>query len=137
MLNKGGGGIGVRNLKLQNENLLMKWLWRCTKERTLWRNIIVTEFGGLNPWCSNFVSDPYGMAVWRTIRNFWPLVETNLSFKIGIETRIFFGMMELINHHFQICGNTEAGVSKCWTTQRWDISFRRMLNDWEADRVAS
>lgn len=71
----------------------------------------MTEFGGLNPWCSNFVSDPYGMAVWRTIRNFWPLVETNLSFKIGIETRIFFGMMELINHHFQICGNTEAGVS--------------------------
>lgn len=22
------GGLGLRNLKLQNQNLLMKWLWR-------------------------------------------------------------------------------------------------------------
>ncbi|WMV29493.1 hypothetical protein MTR67_022878 [Solanum verrucosum] len=97
----------------QNESLLVKWLWRYTKERTLWRKVIVTKFGDLNPWCSNFVSDPYGMAVWRTIRNFWPLVEANLSFKIGNRNKKFFGMMDgLINYHFQICGNTEARIKR-------------------------
>jgi len=32
LLSKERGGLGIRNLRLQNESLLMKWLWRYTEE---------------------------------------------------------------------------------------------------------
>lgn len=31
-LNKISGGLGLRNLKVQNDYLLMKWLWRYVEE---------------------------------------------------------------------------------------------------------
>lgn len=38
---------------------------------------------------------------------------------------------------FRRCNNPEAAVYECWTAQGWNLSFRRHLNDWEINRVAS
>lgn len=38
---------------------------------------------------------------------------------------------------FTICNNPEATVKERWTEHGWDLSFRRLLNDWEVDRVAN
>lgn len=53
------------------------------KKRDLWRKVIVTKFIEFYPCCSNIVSDPDGMEIWRIIRNLWPLMEANHSLKIG------------------------------------------------------
>ena len=38
--------MGVRNLKLQNNNLLNKWLWRYAEESSaLWKNVIQQKYG--------------------------------------------------------------------------------------------
>ncbi|KAG5571306.1 hypothetical protein H5410_061072 [Solanum commersonii] len=29
--------------------------------------------------------------------------------------------------------NLDARVSDCWTEQGWDISLKRLLNDWEVE----
>ena len=77
-------GLGIRNLRLQNETLLMKWLWRYAgEERALWKEVITAKYGELNPWCTENVSEPYGVGVWRTIRNLWPQTEANLFLKVG------------------------------------------------------
>lgn len=59
------------------DSLLMKWLWRYN---ALWKEVIMAKFGGLNPWCTKTVTEPYGVEVWRTIRNLWPVMEANLKF---------------------------------------------------------
>ncbi|XP_049344154.1 uncharacterized protein LOC125808498 [Solanum verrucosum] len=40
------GGLGIRNLKLHNNNLLMKWLWRYRQTGTgFWRDVIKAKYG--------------------------------------------------------------------------------------------
>ena len=47
----------------------MKWLWRYAgEERALWKEVIVAKYGEIKPWCTENVSEPYGVGVWRTIR---------------------------------------------------------------------
>ena len=36
-----------------------------------------------------------------------------------------------------ICENPEDRVCDCWIEQGWNISFRRMINVWEIERVAA
>ncbi|XP_049391971.1 uncharacterized protein LOC125856458 [Solanum stenotomum] len=43
---KSFGGLGVRNLKLYDKSLLIKWLWRFTQaNQSLWREIILHKYG--------------------------------------------------------------------------------------------
>ena len=61
MLSKERGGLGIRNLRIQNKSLLMRWLWRYTSEEgTLWKEVIVANYGKLNPLCTEIVSEHYG-----------------------------------------------------------------------------
>lgn len=40
---------GVRNLKLQNNSLLKKWLWRYNEEgQTLWKDVIQQIYGRMD-----------------------------------------------------------------------------------------
>lgn len=69
MLSKDKGGLGIKNLNLQNKSLLMKWLWRYTsEERALWNEMIMSKYGELSPWYTKPVNEPFGVGVWKTIR---------------------------------------------------------------------
>lgn len=51
ILSKDRGGLGIRNLRLQNESLLKKWLWRYTEEGSaLCKEVIKAMYGELSPW---------------------------------------------------------------------------------------
>ena len=45
-------------------------------------------------------------------------------------------LKEVFPNLFLIPVNPEVTIQECWSTQGWDISFRRRLNDWEIERVA-
>ncbi|KAG5585966.1 hypothetical protein H5410_046400 [Solanum commersonii] len=63
---------------------------------------------------------------------------TKFFHRIATSHKKFNTMEQLdIEDLFSICNNPETRVCESWTTQGWDISFRRLLNDWEVDRVAS
>ncbi|WMV11771.1 hypothetical protein MTR67_005156 [Solanum verrucosum] len=142
LLSKDRGGLGIKNLKLQNESLLKKWLWRYTEERNaLWKEVIIAKYGELNPWCTEITTEPYGVGAWRSIRNLWSQMETNLYIKVGSGSKTKFWKDVWIDQSplrdlFQICGNPDANVGDCWTKQGWDLVFRRLFNDWEVERVA-
>lgn len=36
-----------------------------------------------------------------------------------------------------LCNRTDATIHECWYAQGWNLSFKRHLNDWEVERVAS
>ena len=43
------GGLGVRDLRLFNEALLGKWLWRFMNEKdNLWRKVVTIKYGTTN-----------------------------------------------------------------------------------------
>lgn len=63
-LRKEQGGLGIKNLEIQNRCLLMKWLWRfCDEETSLWKEVIIQKFGQNSPWCSNEVNCTNGTGV--------------------------------------------------------------------------
>lgn len=42
------GGLGIKNLRVFNQALLVKCLWRYTKEpEALWKMVIENKYGGL------------------------------------------------------------------------------------------
>jgi hypothetical protein len=61
----------VKNLMLFNKALLGKWLWRfAQEENSLWRQVIVEKYGiQRGGWCSEETQAPYGVGLWRNIRN--------------------------------------------------------------------
>ncbi|WMV52569.1 hypothetical protein MTR67_045954 [Solanum verrucosum] len=145
-LHKQSGGLGIRNLGLQNRCLLSKWLWRFnTEEQALWREVIVNKYGLNGNWVSSSMNSTYGMSAWRIIRKFWPALSRHIVYKVGNGTKIIFWkenwngnetLMALFPDRFSLCTNPEETVAEVWSTHGWNIVFRRPLNDWETGRVA-
>jgi len=55
------GGLGVRDLRLLNEALLGKWLWRFMNEKdNLWRKVVVMKYGTTSlGWFPSSPNGPY------------------------------------------------------------------------------
>ncbi|WMV10716.1 hypothetical protein MTR67_004101 [Solanum verrucosum] len=146
-LSKKSGGLGIKNLGLQNRCLLSKWLWRFGKEgQALWKDVIVSKYGQTDSWTSNTVTSTYGVSVWRSIRNLWPELARNICYKVGEGTRILFwkdkwigqnSLMEDFADLYSFCDNPGESIVEMWSQQGWNITLRRLLNDWEVDRVAN
>ncbi|WMV11609.1 hypothetical protein MTR67_004994, partial [Solanum verrucosum] len=103
------------------------------------------KFGELNPWCTNVSTDTYGVGVWKTIRALWPKLEGNLQKRVGDGKRIKFWkdawkeqspLMEIFPDLFIVSNNPDGTIYDMWSAQGWNLFFRRLLNDWEIDRVA-
>ena len=86
------GGLAIRNLRLFNQALLGKWLWRFGTERDfLWRKVIATKYGSSGGgWCSNMVSGSYGVSLWKSIRKDWDSFKSFISFDIGDGSKVGF-----------------------------------------------
>ena len=56
------GGLGVRDLRLFNEALLGKWLWRFLNEKdNFWRKEVATKYGEVGfGWFPSTPSGFYG-----------------------------------------------------------------------------
>ena len=80
------GGLGIRNLRTFNQALLGKWLWRYEIKTThLWRWVIETKYGNdWEGWRTKEVSNPYGVSLWRTIRQGWPAFSKSIQFEVGV-----------------------------------------------------
>lgn len=55
------GGLGVRNLKIQNQSLMMKWLWRLAScEQALWKDLIKPKYEMEDRWSTKMITNTYG-----------------------------------------------------------------------------
>jgi len=139
------GGMGIKNLKVQNQSLLLKWLWRFVSgEQGLWKDAIVSRYTMEGLWIIKQVRSPYGVGLWRTIRNQWPKLWGNSRIVIGNGRRTSFWndvwvgqypLMQLYPVIYNLNQQKEATVADVRDNQGWNLSFRRMLNDWEIDSL--
>ena len=82
----------MRHLKVFNQVLLGKWLWRFPLEReSFWRKVIVGKFGEEEGgWTTREVRDSYGMDLWKYIRKGWEDFFLRTSIRIGNGRRTRF-----------------------------------------------
>uniref|UniRef100_A0A7C9ALA2 Reverse transcriptase domain-containing protein n=1 Tax=Opuntia streptacantha TaxID=393608 RepID=A0A7C9ALA2_OPUST len=86
------GGLGVRDLRLFNEALLGKWLWRFLNEKdNLWRKVVAIKYGTTNyGWYPSKTSGSYGCSLWRHISKCWEWFLPHFYFEVGDGTTISF-----------------------------------------------
>lgn len=138
------GVLGIKNLKVQNQCLLMKWLWKlAVEDQTLWIEVIREKYGREGNWTTKPVRSPYGVSLWRSIRNLWPKVINKSKFKVGSGSKVslwndnWLGqrtLKSLFPDIHELNQQQEAALAEVWTAQGWNLTFRRMLNDWEIDK---
>ncbi len=86
------GSLGIKNHAVLNQALLGKWLWRfVVKHDTLWKQVVVTKYGyETGSWCPGIVNGPYGMSLWKHIRQGWERFSPHLKFGLGCGSYIHF-----------------------------------------------
>jgi hypothetical protein len=144
------GGLAIKNLRLFNQALLGKWLWRFGKERDhLWRKVIEAKYdcfrGG---WCTNQVNSSYGVSLWKTISKGWDLFNKFISFEIGDGSKVSFWhdvwcgdrpLKEMYPDLFAISCSPDSLVADLLSCHNdiphWDLTFVRNIQDWESDSL--
>jgi len=95
---KDKGGMGIRDLRKQNNSLLMKCLWRYNEEgQALWKDVIRSKYGEYNPWCNNVSVDAYGVGVWRLSETYGKNLKLIRTLKWEMAGELSFGQMRGTN----------------------------------------
>uniref|UniRef100_M1BMF1 Reverse transcriptase zinc-binding domain-containing protein n=1 Tax=Solanum tuberosum TaxID=4113 RepID=M1BMF1_SOLTU len=139
------GGLGIKNLKNQSKALKLKWLWRYAHEPySLWSKVIKLKYGEMDSWVTKEATNPYGVTVWRSIRNWWPFLRNHTTITVhnGVRTQFWKdrwlgnqNLSEIFPDIFDLALHKDRTVAEMWSPQGWDLSLRRNLNDWEVCRL--
>jgi len=143
---KKNDGLGIKNLIFQSEALRMKWLWRYSfEDQLMWKRVVGAKYEAEDSWMTKDVTSPYGVSLWRSIRELWEEVKLNSKVKVGNGNKTKFwkdewhesGNLELLFPDiYNLVLSQQRTIAEIWTTQGWNFQFRRHLNDWEVMRVA-
>ncbi|WMV40904.1 hypothetical protein MTR67_034289 [Solanum verrucosum] len=138
-------GLRIKNLKAHNKSLLLKWLWRlATDDQSLWKDTIFARYGKEGSWTTKEVNTPYGVGLWRTIRNQWPGIWSNSVINVGNGRKTLFwndiwmGQTPLRQQFpdiYILNQQKMAAIVEVKNEQGWNLIFRRFLNDLEMERL--
>ena len=132
------GGLGIRKIRLFNEALLGKWLWRFgIEEDALWRQVIEMKYGCVwGGWFTRAVTGPYGVVLWKNISQGWPSFSRHILYDISDGSRVKFsqdrwcGETSLVVRYpdlFRFCRNKDASVAELMMSANgvlfWDVRF--------------
>ena len=107
----------------------------------------MTKYGyEMGSWSPGSVIGPYGLSLWKHIRQGWDRFYSHLKFVLGCGSRIRFWLDVWCGEHtlsrafpllFHIAQSREARVADylCWQNgvPHWDVRFTRLLHDWEVE----
>ena len=144
------GGLAIKNLRLFNQALLGKWIWRFGNKRDfLWRKVIEAKYGSvMGGWCSSPVTSPHGVSLWKTISKDWSSFKRFISFEVGDGSRVSFWhdvwcgdstLKESFPTLLAIACNPTALVADILQVHNgnphWDLTFTRYIQDWESEAL--
>lgn len=111
-----------------------------SRNQSLWKGIILHKYGPKGQWCTNKVTNTYGVDVWKSIRHLWMTLKLNTKVRFGRGGKVLFWEEDWSGHGtlqslfpklFSISLNTGCRIQEMWFPQGWNLTFRRLLNDWE------
>ncbi|KAM2348663.1 hypothetical protein ACFX1X_012268 [Malus domestica] len=150
--NKEEGGLGVGNLRNQNEALLAKWLWRLPREsQSLWHKVIRSKYGlQANGWDALPQRRVSSRSPWKDISSGSHQFLSCCTFEVGNGERVRFWedgwltggplkeqfprLFLLSRKHNQ---NISSFVEVSSNPLSWNFDFRRNLNEMEIVEVAT
>lgn len=84
LTSKKNGGAGIKNMKIPNQSLMMKWIWNFNShDQPLRKKVIREKYGLDGRWNTKVSNSPYGVNLWKSTRNLWPKLLTKTMFSIG------------------------------------------------------
>ena len=140
-----------QKVRLFNEVLLGKWLWRFGMERAaLWRQVIAVKNGcGWGDWCTRPINGPYGVGLWKNISRWWSSFSRHILYDIGDGSRVKFWQDRwcgetsfAVNYPelFRFCWDQEVSVAEIMKFDNWilfwDVSFFRGVHALELEALA-
>ncbi|GMJ15548.1 hypothetical protein HRI_005224000 [Hibiscus trionum] len=151
------GGLGIHNLNLQNQALLMKWVWNFANSRdSEWRKLICCKLNW-DPNCLIFGDTKHKLNswIWKGIANAIylkgdssSLVDDQLALHVGDGKSIFFGsdfwvgdapLQVNFPRIFTLATNKSGKIAEFGTVQdskwAWNIPLRRVPFGWEIDQM--
>ena len=144
------GGLGIWNLRLFNQALLGKWLWRFgNEENAFWRHLISAKYGNsFGGWTTREVNGPYGCGLWKHIIKGWGMFACHLHFEVGDGSKTKFwdnvwcgscSLKHAFPDLYRIARNKDAAVGDLLQFQNgavtWFIDFIRHVQNWEFESV--
>ncbi|KAA0045138.1 LINE-1 retrotransposable element ORF2 protein [Cucumis melo var. makuwa] len=143
------GRLGISRLHVTNKALLTKWLWRYLSEpNALWRRLIQCKYKGNYPGdIPSNISSSTPKAPWRSIIDNIDWFKSNQSWELNNGDQISFWysnwslegrLSTAYPRLFALTLDKEISVKDAWNTfdNRWNIIFRRELNDRERSKWA-
>ena len=149
--NKEEGGLGVGNLRNQNEALLAKWLWRFPMEsHSLWHKVIRSKYGlQVNGWNALPPRRVSSRSPWKDISSGSHQFLRHCKFEVGNGERVRFWedgwlaggpLKEQFPRLFLLSRkhnhNISSFVEVSSNSLSWNFDFRRNLNEMEIEEVA-
>ncbi|XP_028107652.1 uncharacterized protein LOC114306580 [Camellia sinensis] len=115
---KNQGGLGVRDLGVVNECLLLKWWWRYgSDDKALWKSVLCSRYGKLSRGWTSTLNQSVGVSiVWKDIS------------QLSVADQLFSLSTENEDSLQQIKAKFGASVG-------WQLQFRRNLLAWEEDEL--
>ncbi|CAN0862950.1 Putative ribonuclease H protein At1g65750 [Linum grandiflorum] len=91
---KRAGGLGVHDLKVLNEALLSKWMWRYAVERDAWWRVLLTSKCGVgcSEWLPTWNLGSAGCSLWRWVISVRSLFWAYGYLDPGGEVLVLFGL---------------------------------------------
>lgn len=95
-------------------------------------------------WTTKSVNGPYGVSLWKCIRNLWPKFMNKTNFSGGNGMEISFwkdnqlgqgSLSQMFPDIYILNQQQEATIGEVWNIQGWNFIYRRLLNDWEIGRL--
>lgn len=136
------GGLGIRPLKLVNQALLGKWLWRLGVENdSLWFKVVEAKYGVSRVGWDVPRLSYCQSGLWRGFLSVNDLFEANIKFRIGDGRRVLFWLdvwagdfflADQFRRLFACAMNRQAKARDCMVQNgdftHWGPIFRRDLS---------
>lgn len=108
--------------------------------------MIQAKYEKIDNWKTKKVTFAYGISLWRSIRIFGTVIFLERTrFYINNKRKILLwldnwlgidSLKQLFLDIYLLNQQQQTVVPKAWATHGWNLTYRRMMQDWEIDRLA-
>lgn len=94
---KTAGGLGIRPMRLMNNALLGKWLWRIENDTdSLWNRIITAKYGVKRDGCDIYGPPNQCSCLWKGITSIKTTFSDSIKYRVGSGNKILFRLDTLV-----------------------------------------
>jgi hypothetical protein len=84
-MSKQNGGLGIRDLHIMNQSLLVKWMWQWFNQDRWWKEVTRIADEAYRPW-----ENKHASLFWRGVAKIKTYFHCSIEFRVGNGTKTLF-----------------------------------------------